>query len=145
MVIHSETLWHPYIWIFAIVSYYCFYSVQFFAVIFPDWLCNASYHGNNASGIGGFSWNYISRAGNQEQKIKTTEINIRKLTRCNIKSLFLFYFQAECLILVRPYISKLTLSEIHALMTVGLAGVSGTMLAAYISLGVRSRVFICLK
>lgn len=79
----------------------------------------------------------------KNKKIKTTEINIRKLT--SLKSLFLFCFQAECLILVRPYISKLTLSEIHALMTVGLAGVSGTMLAAYISLGVRSRVFICLK
>lgn len=49
--------------------------------------------------------------------------------------------QTESLILVHPYISKLTLSEIHTLMTVGLAGVSGTMLAAYISLGVRSWMF----
>lgn len=46
--------------------------------------------------------------------------------------------QAETLLLVHPYISRLTLSEIHTLMTVGLAGISGTMLAAYISLGVRS-------
>ncbi|CAF94919.1 unnamed protein product, partial [Tetraodon nigroviridis] len=51
----------------------------------------------------------------------------------------IFLGQTESLILVRPYISKLTLSEIHALITVGLAGISGTMFAAYIALGVRSQ------
>ncbi|XP_029685592.1 solute carrier family 28 member 3-like isoform X2 [Takifugu rubripes] len=50
----------------------------------------------------------------------------------------IFLGQAESLILVHPYISRLTLSEIHTLMTVGLAGISGTMLAAYISLGVKA-------
>lgn len=45
--------------------------------------------------------------------------------------------QTDSLLLIRPYISKLTLSEIHAVMTAGLAGISGTMMGVYISFGVR--------
>ncbi|XP_023814158.1 solute carrier family 28 member 3 isoform X2 [Oryzias latipes] len=39
-------------------------------------------------------------------------------------------------LLIRPYISELTVSEIHAVMTGGFASISGTILGAYISLGV---------
>uniref|UniRef100_A0A3B4FYM1 Solute carrier family 28 member 3 n=1 Tax=Pundamilia nyererei TaxID=303518 RepID=A0A3B4FYM1_9CICH len=39
-------------------------------------------------------------------------------------------------LLIRPYISELTLSEIHAVMTGGFASISGTILGAYISFGV---------
>lgn len=45
--------------------------------------------------------------------------------------------QTDTLLLIRPYISRLTLSEIHAVMTSGLAGISGTVMGVYISLGVR--------
>lgn len=45
--------------------------------------------------------------------------------------------QTDALLLIRPYISRLTLSEIHAVMTSGLAGISGTVLGVYISFGVR--------
>ncbi|KAF6729681.1 Solute carrier family 28 member 3 [Oryzias melastigma] len=39
-------------------------------------------------------------------------------------------------LLIRPYISELTVSEIHAVMTGGFASISGTILGAFISLGV---------
>ncbi|XP_075875521.1 solute carrier family 28 member 3-like [Nelusetta ayraudi] len=49
-----------------------------------------------------------------------------------------FLGQTDSLLLIRPYISKLTLSEIHAVMTAGLAGISGTMMGVYISFGVKA-------
>lgn len=44
--------------------------------------------------------------------------------------------QTDSLLLISPYISKLTVSEIHAVMTAGLAGISGSMMGVYISFGV---------
>ncbi|XP_011297444.1 solute carrier family 28 member 3 isoform X1 [Fopius arisanus] len=46
-----------------------------------------------------------------------------------------FLGMTESPLLIKPYISKLTTSEIHAIMCSGFATVSGTVLAAYISFG----------
>ncbi|GAA6223197.1 solute carrier family 28 member 3, partial [Lates japonicus] len=48
----------------------------------------------------------------------------------------IFLGQTESPLLIRPYISGLTRSEIHAVMTGGFASISGTILGAFISFGV---------
>uniref|UniRef100_A0A3Q0R3M4 Solute carrier family 28 member 3 n=1 Tax=Amphilophus citrinellus TaxID=61819 RepID=A0A3Q0R3M4_AMPCI len=48
----------------------------------------------------------------------------------------IFLGHTDSPLLIRPYISKLTISEIHAVMTGGFASISGTILGAYISFGV---------
>ena len=48
----------------------------------------------------------------------------------------IFMGQAQTPFLIKPYLSKLTLSEIHAVMTGGFATIAGTVLAAYITFGV---------
>nr|XP_046243553.1 solute carrier family 28 member 3-like isoform X1 [Scatophagus argus] len=48
----------------------------------------------------------------------------------------IFLGQTDSPLLIRPYISRLTCSEIHAVMTGGFAGISGTILGAFISFGV---------
>uniref|UniRef100_A0A3Q1IPF9 Sodium/nucleoside cotransporter n=1 Tax=Anabas testudineus TaxID=64144 RepID=A0A3Q1IPF9_ANATE len=48
----------------------------------------------------------------------------------------IFIGMTEAPLLIRPYISELTRSEIHAVMTGGFASVSGTILGAYIAFGV---------
>uniref|UniRef100_A0A3Q3E897 Sodium/nucleoside cotransporter n=1 Tax=Labrus bergylta TaxID=56723 RepID=A0A3Q3E897_9LABR len=50
----------------------------------------------------------------------------------------IFLGQTESPLLIRPYISGLTLSEIHAVMTGGFASIAGTILGAYISFGVEA-------
>uniref|UniRef100_A0A671V1M1 Sodium/nucleoside cotransporter n=1 Tax=Sparus aurata TaxID=8175 RepID=A0A671V1M1_SPAAU len=50
----------------------------------------------------------------------------------------IFLGQTEAPLLIAPYIAELTRSEIHAVMTGGLAGISGTILGAYISFGVEA-------
>jgi pyrimidine nucleoside transport protein len=47
----------------------------------------------------------------------------------------IFLGMSESPLLIRPYIAKLTSSEIHAIMTSGFATVSGTVLAAFINYG----------
>uniref|UniRef100_A0A1B0DND1 Uncharacterized protein n=1 Tax=Phlebotomus papatasi TaxID=29031 RepID=A0A1B0DND1_PHLPP len=47
----------------------------------------------------------------------------------------IFLGQTESPLLIRPYLKKLTLSEMHAIMTSGFATVAGSVLAAYISFG----------
>ncbi|MGM8212440.1 NupC/NupG family nucleoside CNT transporter [Virgibacillus sp. W0430] len=49
----------------------------------------------------------------------------------------IFLGQTESPLVVRPYLSRMSVSEIFAVMTVGLASVAGTMLAAYSLLGVK--------
>ena len=44
----------------------------------------------------------------------------------------IFLGQATAPFIIRPYLSRLTLSEIHAIMTGGFATIAGTVLAAYI-------------
>uniref|UniRef100_A0A3Q4H6L5 Sodium/nucleoside cotransporter n=1 Tax=Neolamprologus brichardi TaxID=32507 RepID=A0A3Q4H6L5_NEOBR len=48
----------------------------------------------------------------------------------------IFLGHTDSPLLIRPYISELTLSEIHAVMTGGFASISGTILGAFISFGV---------
>uniref|UniRef100_A0A3Q3RIV5 Solute carrier family 28 member 3 n=1 Tax=Mastacembelus armatus TaxID=205130 RepID=A0A3Q3RIV5_9TELE len=48
----------------------------------------------------------------------------------------IFLGQIESTLLIRPYISRLTRSEIHALMTGGFASISGSLMGTFISLGV---------
>lgn len=47
----------------------------------------------------------------------------------------IFLGMSESPLLIRPYIKKLTASEIHSVMVSGFATVSGTVLAAYLSFG----------
>ncbi|HKX77227.1 MAG TPA: nucleoside transporter C-terminal domain-containing protein [Novosphingobium sp.] len=49
----------------------------------------------------------------------------------------IFVGQSESPLVIRPYIAGLAPSQLFCVMTVGLAGVAGTILAAYASLGVR--------
>jgi CNT family concentrative nucleoside transporter len=49
----------------------------------------------------------------------------------------IFVGQSESPLVVRPYLAGLTPSQLFCLMTVGLAGVAGTILAAYASMGIR--------
>uniref|UniRef100_A0A4W5M3J9 Sodium/nucleoside cotransporter n=1 Tax=Hucho hucho TaxID=62062 RepID=A0A4W5M3J9_9TELE len=50
----------------------------------------------------------------------------------------IFVGQTESPLLIRPYISQLTLSEIHAVMTGGLATIAGSVLGAFISFGIEA-------
>lgn len=49
----------------------------------------------------------------------------------------IFVGQSESPLVIRPYIASLTPSQLFCVMTVGLAGVAGTILAAYASMGIR--------
>lgn len=48
-----------------------------------------------------------------------------------------FVGQSEAPLAIRPYLAGLNRSQLFCLMTVGLAGVAGTILAAYASMGIR--------
>ncbi|KAK2499898.1 hypothetical protein MC885_014679 [Smutsia gigantea] len=50
----------------------------------------------------------------------------------------IFVGLAEAPLLVRPYLPHITKSELHAIMTAGLATIAGSVLGAYISFGVSS-------
>lgn len=49
----------------------------------------------------------------------------------------IFVGQSESPLVVRPYLERLAPSQMFCLMTIGLAGVAGTILALYASIGVR--------
>ncbi|WP_156841793.1 NupC/NupG family nucleoside CNT transporter [Novosphingobium aquimarinum] len=49
----------------------------------------------------------------------------------------IFVGQSESPLVVRPYLASLAPSQLFCLMTVGMAGVAGTILAAYASMGIR--------
>ncbi|MEO6093185.1 MAG: nucleoside transporter C-terminal domain-containing protein [Novosphingobium sp.] len=49
----------------------------------------------------------------------------------------IFVGQSESPLVIRPYLAGLAPSQLFCVMTVGLAGVAGTILAAYASMGVR--------
>ena len=49
----------------------------------------------------------------------------------------IFVGQSEAPLVIRPYLAALAPSQLFTVMTVGLAGVAGTILAAYASLGIR--------
>uniref|UniRef100_A0A8C7PVK0 Sodium/nucleoside cotransporter n=1 Tax=Oncorhynchus mykiss TaxID=8022 RepID=A0A8C7PVK0_ONCMY len=50
----------------------------------------------------------------------------------------IFVGQTESPLLIRPYISQLTLSEIHAVMTGGFSTIAGSVLGAFISFGIEA-------
>jgi CNT family concentrative nucleoside transporter len=49
----------------------------------------------------------------------------------------IFVGQSESPLVIRPYLAALNPSQLFCVMTVGLAGVAGTILAAYASMGIR--------
>ncbi|KAG9337197.1 hypothetical protein JZ751_029677, partial [Albula glossodonta] len=49
-----------------------------------------------------------------------------------------FAFKTESPLLIRPYIDKLTVSEIHAVMSGGFATIAGSVLGAFISFGIQA-------
>ncbi|XP_062237813.1 solute carrier family 28 member 3-like isoform X1 [Platichthys flesus] len=50
----------------------------------------------------------------------------------------IFLGQTETPLLIKPYLSELTLSELHAVMTGGFASISGSILGAFISFGIEA-------
>uniref|UniRef100_A0A3Q3BEW3 Sodium/nucleoside cotransporter n=1 Tax=Kryptolebias marmoratus TaxID=37003 RepID=A0A3Q3BEW3_KRYMA len=48
----------------------------------------------------------------------------------------IFLGNTDAVLLIRPYVGELTISELHAVMAGGFASISGTILGAFISLGV---------
>ena len=46
-------------------------------------------------------------------------------------------FQSEALAMINPFLKDMTKSELHAALTGGFASISGSILGAYIGLGVR--------
>ena len=50
----------------------------------------------------------------------------------------IFLGQTEAPLLIKPYLAKMTKSEIHAVMTGGFATIAGSVLAAYISFGIEA-------
>ncbi len=49
----------------------------------------------------------------------------------------IFVGQSESPLVIRPYLATLNSSQLFCVMTVGMAGVAGTILAAYASMGIR--------
>lgn len=49
----------------------------------------------------------------------------------------IFVGQSEAPLVIRPYLAALAPSQLFCVMTVGMAGVAGTILAAYASMGIR--------
>jgi concentrative nucleoside transporter, CNT family len=49
----------------------------------------------------------------------------------------IFVGQSESPLVIKPYLATLTPSQLFCVMTVGMAGVAGTILAAYASMGIR--------
>lgn len=54
----------------------------------------------------------------------------------------IFIGQTEAPLLIRPSVSKVTLSELHAIMTGGFATVAGSVLAAFIGFGISAEQLI---
>lgn len=53
-----------------------------------------------------------------------------------------FIGQGESAMLIRPFVPHLTMAEIHQVMTSGFATISGSVLIAYISMGVNSQALV---
>src|SRR3546814_15075779 len=49
----------------------------------------------------------------------------------------IFVGQSESPLVIRPYLASLTPAQLFTVMTSGMAGVAGTILAAYASMGIR--------
>jgi CNT family concentrative nucleoside transporter len=80
--------------------------------------------------------------GVMQQVIKWIGGGLEKITGISkVESLSaasnIFVGQSESPLVVRPYLEALTPSQLFCLMSVGMAGVAGTILAAYASMGIR--------
>jgi len=53
-----------------------------------------------------------------------------------------FIGQGESAMLVRPFVSQMTKAELHQIMTCGFATISGSMLIAYIGMGLNAEVLV---
>lgn len=53
-----------------------------------------------------------------------------------------FFGQGESVLLIKPFLSVLTKAEIHQIMASGFATIAGSVLVAYISLGVNGTALI---
>ncbi|XP_056231467.1 solute carrier family 28 member 3-like isoform X2 [Seriola aureovittata] len=82
--------------------------------------------------IGFMQW-LICKIGLVMQVIMGTSPTESMVAAANI-----FLGHIDSPLLIRPYISGLTISEIHAVMTGGFASISGSLLGAFISLGVEA-------
>lgn len=137
-------LWHMLPFNQLILIY--FYVYFFFCFVFLAWLFIGSYDGNFPHRVSCCSRVRVPGTGTvlEEQQVHcwplvTIIIFHDALNHWKMKPTFTLLprLQTDSLLLIRPYISKLTLSEMHAVMTAGLAGISGTMMGVYISFGVR--------
>ena len=54
----------------------------------------------------------------------------------------IFLGQSEAPLLIQPYLTKMTKSELHAVMTVGYACVAGSLFAAYVSFGAKAQYIL---
>ena len=54
-----------------------------------------------------------------------------------------FLGQAESVMLIKPFVPHLTQAEIHQVMTSGFATIAGSVLVAYISIGVDAQALTC--
>src|SRR3546814_16749677 len=69
----------------------------------------------------------------------------RRHTRCALVTgvqtcalpIYIFVGQSESPLVIRPYLASLTPAQLFTVMTSGMAGVAGTILAAYASMGIR--------
>ena len=80
--------------------------------------------------LGTLAW-LVSRLGWVLEVSLTTTACESLSTAANI-----FLGQTEAPLLIKPYLGLLTKSELHAVMTGGFATIAGSVMAAYISLGV---------
>ena len=80
--------------------------------------------------------------GIMQQVIKWVGGAIQKVTGVSkVESLCaaanIFVGQSESPLVIRPYLAALTPAQLFAVMSVGMAGVAGTILAAYAAMGIR--------
>ena len=54
-----------------------------------------------------------------------------------------FILFSEAPLLIRPFLDDMTRSEMHAVMTSGMATVAGSTLGAYINFGVKASHLLC--
>lgn len=53
-----------------------------------------------------------------------------------LKLIAVYLFQTDAALMIRPFIERMTVSEINSIMTSGFATIAGSVLATYISFGV---------
>ncbi|XP_017464618.1 PREDICTED: solute carrier family 28 member 3 isoform X2 [Rhagoletis zephyria] len=111
--VYGDTLINDSIFAFAILPVIFFFS--FFVSILQY--------------LGAMQW-VVMRLGWLLQQVLGTTVCESVTSAANI-----FLGMSESPLLIKPYLKKLTASELHSIMASGFATVSGTVLAAYLSFG----------